>query len=380
MADGPVAKRRRVGSNRGLAEPLPLLLSKELAKFEVFRSTPLNQIRAGVAVGMRTSSNDRQNILLFLGWLVSEKLLTTPTLSIFGTPRIAMAVQRFVERLVQQGRLYSSVAKYVGSFLVCARFVAAMRASSDHAAVHQLAALHKQCLQQARQQTAFTAGKTPAAYLDWEGVQRARCTAQKALAAYRGNGAAKRLALTRDVVLLTLLSHQPPDRVGVTRLLRMGHTLKRTGPVTFDLDLSDPGAHKTSAVFGASITSIPPSVSAWLAKWVELMDIPEGGYIFHVGNPTVPYAESAWTEVIKATFRRTSGVAMSPKDLRSSFIGFLKSGAHSDETLKAAAAAMRHSSKTQGSLAYDKKRCDRTTAAAVKVATEYAMAFRADPS
>jgi hypothetical protein len=38
---------------------------------------------------------------------------------------------------------------------------------------------------------------------------------------------------------------------------------------------------------------------------------------------------------------------MCPKDLRSSFIGFLKSEEHGDATLKAAAAAMRHSSQTQ---------------------------------
>ena len=111
---------------------------------------------------------------------------------------------------------------------------------------------------------------------------------------------------------------------------------------------------------------------------MELAAIPEGGYLFHAaGDPTTPHTEAAWTKLVKATFRRTSGVAMCPKDLRSAFVGFLKSGEHSDETLRAAAVAMRHSSATQGSRAYDKGRCDRLVSAAVQVATEYAATFDA---
>ena len=39
---------------------------------------------------------------------------------------------------------------------------------------------------------------------------------------------------------------------------------------------------------------------------------------------------------------------------------------------------MRHSSQTQRSHAYDKERCDRLTAAAVRVASEYAATFAAE--
>ena len=335
-----------------------------------------------MAVGARTCTNDRENVLRLLGWLASEGLLATPTLAVFADPQIATAVQRFAEQHVQCGRLYASVAKYVGSCLACARFASATRTPTPEAtqgaalAIEQLAALHKQCLQQARQQATFA--KKPTAYLEWDGVQRARRAAETALAAYRGRNVAKRQALTRDVVLLTLLTHQPPDRVGVTRLLRLGHTCKRTGASAFELDLSEPGAHKTSAIFGPSRTTIPPPVAVWLARWVELAAVPEGGYLFHVaGDATKPHTEAAWTKLVKATFRRTSGVALAPKDLRSSFVGFLQAGAHSDETLKAAAVAMRHSSQTQRSRAYDKERCNRLTSAAVRVATEYAANFDA---
>ena len=50
---------------------------------------------------------------------------------------------------------------------------------------------------------------------------------------------------------------------------------------------------------------------------------------------------------------------------------------HDDATLKAAAAAMKHSSKTQASVAYDKRQHDRNTAAALAVAVDYAAKFPA---
>ena len=109
---------------------------------------------------------------------------------------------------------------------------------------------------------------------------------------------------------------------------------------------------------------------------MELAAIPADGYLFHAaGDPATPHTEAAWTKLVKATFRRASGVALAPKDLRSSFVGFLRSGDHSDATLRSAAAAMRHSSQTQRSHAYDKGRCDRLTAAAIQAAAEYAAAY-----
>ena len=59
----------------------------------------------------------------------------------------------------------------------------------------------------------------------------------------------------------------------------------------------------------------------------------------------------------------------------SSFVTFLKSGKHSDETLRAAAMAMRHSSTTQGSAAYHKGRSDLLVQAAVDAAASFAARF-----
>ena len=73
--------------------------------------------------------------------------------------------------------------------------------------------------------------------------------------------------------------------------------------------------------------------------------------------------------------RRPTQPCPPPPRTCSAFVTFLRSDAHSDEVLKSAAFAMRHSSKMQGSAAYDKERAERLSKAAVKVATDYAAKF-----
>ena len=63
-----------------------------------------------------------------------------------------------------------------------------------------------------------------------------------------------------------------------------------------------------------------------------------------------------------------------------SSITFLRSGDHDDEAVKAAAIAMRHSSKTAASAAYDKGASDRRVSAAMKVAADYSAKFTAGAS
>ena len=119
-----------------------------------------------------------------------------------------------------------------------------------------------------RQQSIFTMSKKPAQWLDWEAVQRARAKAQLAYKAYTGNSGTRRLFLTRDVLVMMLFTHQPPDRVGVLRLLRLGETLKRTHS-GFELDLTQPGSHKTSAIFGPSRTTISKAIAAWIDSYIS---------------------------------------------------------------------------------------------------------------
>ena len=87
-----------------------------------------------------------------------------------------------------------------------------------------------------------------------------------------------------------------------------------------------------------------------------------------------PLGAPQWTKLVKAVFKTHAGVALAPKELRSSFITFLRSGDNSDAALQSAAFAMRHSSaQARGP---DKERAERLSAAAVQVAGEFAAGFK----
>ena len=164
----------------------------------------------------------------------------------------------------------------------------------------------------------------------------------------------------------------------MVRALRIGFTLKKKGNGSFELDLSEPGAHKTSAIFGPTKTTINSSVTPWIDAYLSLKEsVLFGSYLFpDKDDPTIPIRDYNWTRLIKSLFKRHGDVGLCPKDLRASFITFLRSGEHGDGAVKAAAVAMRHSSKTQASAAYDKKG-DRLVRAAMKVASDHSAKFAA---
>ena len=173
------------------------------------------------------------------------------------------------------------------------------------------------------------------------------------------------------------LTHQAPDRVGVTRLLKLGGTLKRTPAGGFQLDLSAPGDHKTIGAFGASLTTMSAAIVAAIKPHLALSAVPNEGYVFAASaNPFEPMQPYQWTRFIQSVFKRYSGVALAPKDLRSAHVTWLKTGEHDDATLRAAAQAMRHSSKTQDSAAYHKGKSDRLVQKSVGAAEAFAAKFR----
>ena len=384
-ASEPSTKRRHVdakGSN-----DVPPSLVKEFEAFDTFRSMPLNLNRDGVSVTPATRESDKARILRFLTWLNSTFTFKThPTLTIFAHSKIGVTAQRYIKELVEDhGRKYSYAAKMSASFVIVAKFMAAQRTTSVSTAsvstasvgapVAQLCALHNQCRQQAAQEDQFdVGGDKPTVWLDWEAVQGVRVAAEDSLCS--ATTKAERLKLTRDVAVLRMLADQPPDRVGVLRTLKLGGSLKRKPDGSYELDLSDPGAHKTSSTFGATRTSINESITPWLDNYIEAAAITEGCFLFHApGNKLKVISPSAWTQRVKATFARHGDVALCPKDARSSFITFLRSGDHDDETTKAAAVAMRHSSKMQASDTYDKGSSDKRVCAAMKVAADYSARF-----
>ena len=115
-----------------------------------------------------------------------------------------------------------------------------------------------------------------------------------------------------------------------------------------------PGAHKTSAVFGPSVTAVTQPTCVLLNAWVRCMGLraADSPCVFVPPGDTdrsQPVDAHRWCKIVKAAFRRHSGVPLSPKDLRSSFVTFLKSDTHTDDQLRSAAWAMRHSTAQQGS-------------------------------
>ena len=79
---------------------------------------------------------------------------------------------------------------------------------------------------------------------------------------------------------------------------------------------------------------------------------------------------------VKATFKTYGGVAFCPKDVRASFVTWLRSGEHGDSVLAEAAKQMRHSSSMQASVHYDKARSERVVSAASRVADAFAATFK----
>ena len=360
-------------------ELVPPKLEAELMAFDAFRAAPINKARPGVAVTAATRHADRGCILRFLGWLCKIGKLMTPTLAIFGSVHVGAAAQRFIKELTEQGRSFKTCANHLGSYLAVARFVAARNPKTPAGPLAELEALHAQCKQQARQQDKFDAAKKPAAFLDWEGVQRARVAAEVTFAALNPREVDENeLQLIRSIVIMRLLGDQPPDRVGVLRTLQLGRTLVERIDDGYDLSLSEPEAHKTSAYFGPTKTTLNKSSAKWLQKYIELAGIGEGDFLFTLTDkPSTPLQPSNWTKLVKRIFKTHAGVPMAPKDLRASFVTFLRSGNHNDATLKAAAAAMRHSSKMQASANYNKEGTQRFVEAAMTAAGEYAAKFTA---
>ena len=90
---------------------------------------------------------------------------------------------------------------------------------------------------------------------------------------------------------------------------------------------------------------------------------------------SAPLASPRWTELVKRIFKRHAGVPLAPKNLRSSCVTWLRSNENTDEVLKAAAFAMKHSTAMSAGPAYDKERSERLSSAAIKVVGEHAARF-----
>ena len=132
-----------------------------------------------------------------------------------------------------------------------------------------------------------------------------------------------------------------------------------------------------SRIAGPTKVELPQVVVPWLDKHIQRLSLKAGDYVFfgRKHGPRKPLPSAQWTALVKRIFRTHAGVPLAPKEVRSSYVTWLRNGSHGDEVLAATARAMKHSSKTQASVAYDKGSSSRNTKAAVAVATKFAAAF-----
>ena len=303
---------------------VPDQLQRDLDAFREWRIKPINKERDGVSVEPITAVGNRADGLRLLGWLQSKYGIAPSLGGVFGSERLGEAAQRFVDHLRSCGRTYTTIGGYLKSFIALSRFVhsvkqarAATGVSVSSAPVDAMRRAHEQAMQQARIEQRFATSSKPTAHLTWAQVQGAR---SRAVRLYEAGGGSEREQHVRlwDAALLTWLTSVPPDRVGVTRLLQLGVTLKPNN-AGYDLDLSTPNAHKTAAVFGPTVTPVPNEVCTLLKAWVAAaeLDIVTKPYVFLLdGDHSKPAEQYHWTKLVKASFKRQSGVALAPKDLR----------------------------------------------------------------
>jgi hypothetical protein len=96
-----------------------------------------------------------------------------------------------------------------------------------------------------------------------------------------------------------------------------GETLKPTA-TGFDLDLSRPGQHKTSAAFGPTITTVPAPAAALLTAWLGSTgrtgtSSAAQPYVFVPGtDASKPLGAPQWTKLVKAVFKAHAGVPLAP--------------------------------------------------------------------
>ena len=88
---------------------------------------------------------------------------------------------------------------------------------------------------------------------------------------------------------------------------------------------------------GPSRTTVTPAVAERLQALVTLDALQPGEYLFHtVTDRCAAHGRPAWTRYIQSVFKAYSGVALSPKECRASFVTRMRDGDHDDETRRGA--------------------------------------------
>ena len=315
-------------------------LKSQLAAYVAHRTAVFAARRTGGSVVNATAEHDTQCLLRFFGWM--HRVGGVPdgaTLDITFLARadVGTKAQGFCNWLVdtQQVR-YTSVCNYLSGIVSAMNYVyfelnvdAEVLALSP-TPLEQVVNLRDQAHSQIKEQNLYTPTNVKGGWITWPQVQQTRVAAMTALGALPASTTPpQRRTALKEAAMISLMSLLPPDRVGVIRRLRLGHTLQRReesgGGWRLNLSRRADG-HKTSKHYGPFCSKLPSELDGVLDAYARFLTMEPGGdqaYLFSPNNTLDrPLESSAWTQAVKRAFKKHSPGAheVSPKTLRSSFM------------------------------------------------------------
>ena len=211
------------------------MLKKELGEFVAYRTATFAARRQGGAVQSISAEHDKLSLLRFFGFLEKTNRVPHGQLLCFTLmirADLGDLVQEYASWLQNTQRCrFSSIANYLNGLVSITSFCYANLEptdtvlNSDPNPLAQIINLRGQAEKASKLQGLFD--KRVGGWLDWQQVQQARVTAVTKLNEMAGMPLSTQRAALRDAAALSLLSLIPPDRVGIIRKLRLGHTLKK---------------------------------------------------------------------------------------------------------------------------------------------------------
>ena len=368
-------------------EPVPAPLKASMERYVANRTAVFAARRPGGAARDITAQGDVQSLYRFYGWMQRTNRVPQGAflwLSLLERADLGDIVQSYAEWLQNtQGLRFSSIANYLNGLASIVAYVYANFELPDATAVldpsplTMILNLRSQAEKQSATQQMFD--KRVGAWCSWQDVQDCRLRAMQRLG--MANAANKR-AFCKDAAALSMLSLIPPDRVGVIRKLRFGHTLKKLEGGGWGLDLRNVrDSHKTSRFYGPFAAKLPSALDDVLGTYSALLVLEFGGdeaYLFHPANSGIdrPMESSNWTAYIKRLFKKFVDKEIVPKTLRSIFVTWLRENTNCPEILKSAAHAMKHRETTNESGRYDQNADTKLVKAAYDFNLSFALGFQ----